>query len=398
MRISTIGYQTSALAQMEQVQSDLAKTQSQLSTGKKIQSAADDPAGEVQIVTYGTQLSASQQYVTNGNAAMTRLNLEDQALTDTTHLLQSARDLAVEANDASLTDSQRQQIAVQLQQQLQNLLSIANQKDANGDFLFSGFAARTQPFSQSGSSVVYAGDQGARLLQTSSNQRIADGDSGFSVFMNVPSGNGTFLTTAAATNTGAGTIDAGSVTDPTAWVPGTYTVQFTSATTWQVVDASNNVVTQGNYTDGGTIAFNGVQVAVSGTPAVGDQFTVTPSSGTDMFGTLSGLATTLNTPTTTAAARAQLATKIGAALQQIDTHIDHLGQVQASVGTRVNTIQTTQASAQTQQTNMQKSISQLSDVDYAAAITQLDTEQLGLQAAQQSYALLAKLSLFNYIS
>jgi len=54
--------------------------------------------------------------------------------------------------------------------------------------------------------------------------------------------------------------------------------------------------------------------------------------------------------------------------------------------------------AQNQQTNMQTSISKLSDVDYAAAVTQLSTEQLGLQAAQQSYASLAKLSLFNYLS
>jgi flagellar hook-associated protein 3 FlgL len=68
------------------------------------------------------------------------------------------------------------------------------------------------------------------------------------------------------------------------------------------------------------------------------------------------------------------------------------------VGSRVNVITSAQSSAQTQQTNLQSSVSSLQDVDYAAAVTQLNTEEVSLQAAQESYASLAKLSLFNYLS
>ncbi len=63
-----------------------------------------------------------------------------------------------------------------------------------------------------------------------------------------------------------------------------------------------------------------------------------------------------------------------------------------------NAITAAQTSAQSQQTNLQTSISGLSDVDYAAAATQLNTEEVSLQAAQESYASMAKLSLFNYLS
>jgi flagellar hook-associated protein 3 FlgL len=67
------------------------------------------------------------------------------------------------------------------------------------------------------------------------------------------------------------------------------------------------------------------------------------------------------------------------------------------VGARINSITASQSTAQAVQTSLTASVSQLSDVDYAAAITQLNTEEVSLQAAQLSYASIAKLSLFNYI-
>jgi flagellar hook-associated protein 3 FlgL len=74
-----------------------------------------------------------------------------------------------------------------------------------------------------------------------------------------------------------------------------------------------------------------------------------------------------------------------------------MSNVSASAGARVNAITASQSAAQTLQTNLTTAVSQLSDVDYAAAITQLNTEEVSLQAAQASYASIARLSLFNYI-
>jgi flagellar hook-associated protein 3 FlgL len=393
MRISTSGFQANAVDQMDTLQTALAKTQSQLASGKQLQSAADNPSAMAQVNQYNTQLSASQQYVTNQNAASANLTLEEQALSDATNLLQSARDLAVEANNSALTAAQRQDIATQLQQQLQELIGIANRTDSTGNYLFAGYEAGTQPFTQSGNSVSYAGTQGVSQLQISANQRLSGGDAGSAVFMNIPAGNGTFTTTAANGNTGTASIDTGSVTNPAAWVPDTYTITFTSPTQYQVTNSANATVATGTYSDGGTIAFNGVQIGLSGIPAAGDQFTVSPAGNASMFSTLSALANTLSSTTNPA----QLATQIGGALTQIDGAISHLGVVSASVGARLNAVSTAQSNEQSSQTNLQGSISKLSDVDYAAATTQLSTEELALQAAQESYASLAKLSLFNYL-
>ena len=393
MRISTSGFQANAVDQMDTLQAALAKTQSQLASGKQLQSAADNPSAMAQVNQYNTQLSASQQYVTNQNAASANLTLEEQALSDATNLLQSARDLAVEANNSALTAAQREDIASQLQQQLQELIGIANRTDSNGNYLFAGYEAGTQPFAQSGSSVSYAGTQGVSQLQISANQRLSGGDAGSAVFMNIPAGNGTFTTAAANGNAGTASIDTGSVTNPVAWVPDTYTITFTSPTQYQVTNSANVTVASGTYSDGSTIAFNGVQVGLSGIPAAGDQFTVSPAGNASMFSTLSALANTLSSTTNPA----QLATQIGGALTQIDGAISHLGVVSASVGARLNAVSTAQSGEQSSQTNLQGSISKLSDVDYAAATTQLSTEELALQAAQESYASLAKLSLFNYL-
>ncbi len=395
MRISTLTFTTNAQSSMQALETALANTQQQLSTGKRIQSAADDPAGMARVNQYNVELAQSKQYSTNGDAATTNLQLEEQALSDASNTLQSARDLVVQANNSSLTTAQRQDIATQLQQQLQDLVAIANRTDSSGKYLFAGYADGTQPFATSGNSTVYNGSSSVRQLQISSNQSVSQGDPGDAVFMNIPAGNGTFTTAAAATNTGGASIGAGSIVNPSAWVPDNYTLAFSSPTQYTITDSSGNPVASGSYTDGDTISFNGAQVSLSGNPAAGDQFTISPAGQTSAFSTLSNLVTTLKSTTLN---MGQLASAINGGLAQIDQAIGHFSTVSASVGSRLNSITNTQSAGTTQQTDLTASISKITDVDYASAVTQLSTEQIALQATQASYATISKLSMFNYLT
>ena len=178
MRISTLGFQTNASDQMQSLESAIAQTQSQMSSGLKLQTAADNPAGMSQVNQLNAQISASQQYQANGTALTSNLTLEEQSLSDATNVMQSARDLAVQANNSSLTASQRQDIATQLKQLLQQLVATANGTDANGNYLFAGEASTTVPFAQSGNSVAYNGSTSVSQVQISPNQRVSSGDSG----------------------------------------------------------------------------------------------------------------------------------------------------------------------------------------------------------------------------
>ena len=394
MRISTATFQNDAVTQMDSLQAAMARTQQDLSTGLSVRTAADNPTGMAQVNQMNVLVSASVQYVTNSNTAQTNLQLEEQALTDASTVMQSANSLAVEANNSALTATQRQNIATQLQQELQSLISIGNRTDSAGNYLFAGFASSTTPFTQSGTNVSYNGANAVVQVQISENQSLSMGDTGATSFMNIPAGNGTFVTSAGAANTGTAAISPGTVQDSSQWVPDTYTLSFTDPTTYQVTDSAGNVVTSGSYKDGDTISFNGAQVTVSGNPAAGDQFTISPAGKQSAFAALSNLITTLNSTTLN---NGQLATQISAAIQQINNSITNFSNVSASVGARLNAITTEQSAAATNQTNLTINIGDIVNTDYTKATTQLSTEELALQAAQESYASIAKLSLFQFL-
>ena len=395
MTISTTTFQNDAVAQMDALREAMSGTQQDLSTGLKVRSAADDPTGMAQVNQMNVELSASTQYVTNSNAAQTNLQFEAQALTDATNILQNANSLAVQANSSTLSAGQRQDIAAQLQQDLQSLTAIGNRTDSAGNYLFGGYANGTPPFAQSGSNVSYKGANAGIQVQISQDQSISIGDTGASAFMSIPSGNGAFVTSAGATNTGSASISPGSVTNPSQWVPDTYTLSFTSPTNYQVTNSGGTVIGSGTYKDGDTIAFQGAQVTVSGTPAAGDKFSIAPAGNTSVFAVLTNLVKALSSTTLN---NGQLATQIGGSIQQINSSITNFSNVSASVGARLNAITTAQSSAQTDQTNVKAAIGAITNTDYAAATTQLSTQELALQAAEQSYASIAKLSLFQHLA
>jgi flagellar hook-associated protein 3 FlgL len=397
MRISTQGIHNAALDQMMAKSAALAKTQNQIAAGTRILSPADDPIGAAQALELDRALAESQQHVKNTTAATNRLSFEEQTLGDVTSLLQRVRDLTVEANNPTLDDSARKSIMSEVQVRYQDLVDLANRKDSNGEYLFSGYSTLTQPFVQSGGAVTYQGDDGTRVLQTGPSQRVTDGHAGSDVFMNIKQGNGTFVTGAAAANTGAATIDGGSVINAAAWTPGSFTIHFTSATDYEVLDSTNTQVTTGTYSAPGTVTFNGIQVEIQGTPAQNDVFTIAPAATQNMFSTLSSLITTLQRPSASVAQNAQFATEMGTALQQIDNSLERISDVRSEVGARLSVLSDTTNNQADRQLDLKTQLSQIRDLDYADAITTLNIQLTGLQAAQQSYAKISGLNLFNYL-
>ena len=400
MRISTATFNNDAVSQMDQLETELQQTQMELSSGSQIQNAADNPIGAAEVNQMSVEVSASTQYVTNSTSANTNLSLEEQALSNSTSIMQNAVTLVTESNNSALSPADRADIATQLQQDLASLVSQANTTDSAGNYLFGGYANTSPPFTQSNGTVSYNGSDQVEQVQISANQSISGGDTGATAYMNIPTGNGTFTVSAASTNTGTASIGGGTVTDPTTYAAdaatgtGTYTISFTDPSDYQVTDSNGNVVGSGTYTDGDTISFNGAEVALNGTPAAGDSFTVAPAGTSSAFSALSNLITTLNSTTLNSG---QLTTQINAAVQQIQNSITNFSNVSASVGARINAITASQSTAASVTTTLKTNISGLQDTDYTQATTQLSTEELALQAAQESYASLEKLSLFNYI-
>jgi flagellar hook-associated protein 3 FlgL len=395
-RISSASVHTAAVSAMQRQQSALLRTQNQLASGSRLQTPADDPIAAMRVLTMEQSRASLEQYARNSDILGSRLAMGEQALADIGSLLQNVRERAIQANSGAMDEGARRSIAAEIRARAQELLDIANRQDGNGEYLFSGYSTQTQPFARSASGVTYAGDQGVRSLQIGANQRVADGFSGSEVFLRIPEGNGTF-TTATGVHNGTGSIDTGQVTNASAWVRDTYTLGFTSATTWEVRDSLNNLVSSGNYTAGQSIAFNGASVVVRGEPATGDTFTIAPAATKDIFSALDDLASSLESSDTTASGRSLVNTAVAAGLTQFDQALNHVLDTRAVVGVRLGTLDSAQTFREQTDDQLATSIGELRDLDYAEAIARMNQQLTSLQAAQAAYTRIAQLSLFDYL-
>lgn len=398
MRVSSDLLRTVFMNALSDAQQRLAKTQQQVSTGQRVNSPSDDPAASARIAQLNATLSRLDQFKSNADFATNQLGLEENALTSSIDNLQQIRELAVQANNAPLSDTDRAAIASELSQRLDALRSVANSTDVDGRHLFAGYNEGATPFTVGPSgNVVYNGDQGQRTVQVSETRFVAINDSGADVFQRIPTGNGTFTLAAGAANTGTGVLGAGTVVDQTAWVPDNYTITFLTPTSYEVRDSASALVASGSYTAGQSISFRGVAVPIDGAPAAGDTFKVAPSSTTDVFATVSSLIDALNTPAPSDTARVSLQNKVGQLLGDIDQATNHVISKRSDVGSRLQALDDETSLGADFKVQLSTTLSNIRDLDYADALTKLSQQQLGLQAAEQTFAQTQGLSLFRYL-
>src|SRR3982751_996912 len=344
MRLSTAGMHRGSIDAILEHQVKLSKTQNEVTTGKKFQTASEDPIGAARVAGLDRKLADNAQYARNSNIIQSRLSYEEQTLADITSVLQSARDSALAGANATLGQSERKMIANQVRQNLAALMDMANRQDGNGEYLFAGTSSGTRPFAQGTSGVIYQGDQTTRQIRISSTQSLTDVHTGVDAFMGVAERNGVFRTTVSAANAGNATISVGAVTNATAWVPANYTLQFTSATDWQVVDDTTptpvTIASGTGFASGQSISFLGVSVEITGTPAANDSFTIAPAQNTDIFAMLDELARTLEGDPAIAGSEAAFRAQTGASLLNLDGALERVVSVRAEVGTRLQAIDT----------------------------------------------------------
>lgn len=189
MRVSTSMLYDQSTANLNRQTAAYLKTQNQLATGRRMINPSDDPVAAARALEVTQRKDMNTQYQSNQNAATDALRTTEVSLSSLGDLLQSIRENALKAGNASLDDSQRKMIGTDLRQQFDQLMSIANAKDANGEFMFAGFGVapgQTQPYTGSVSGGVAAhGDQGQRTLQVSASRQLPVSDSGYDVFQNV---------------------------------------------------------------------------------------------------------------------------------------------------------------------------------------------------------------------
>jgi flagellar hook-associated protein 3 FlgL len=401
MRLSTAGFHRTSINAILDQQTRLAHTQQQVTSGKRFATSSEDPIAATRAAALDRTVADNKQYERNSNIVQSRLSYEEQSLADVTSLLQKARDLALQGANATLGQNERNMLVTELRSVVSDLIDVSNRDDGTGEYLFAGTSTATKPFARGTTGVNYVGDQTTRFIRVNGDQAIADGHPGTEVFMNIAEANGTFRTAVSAANLGSGTIDVGTVVDPGAWIDGNYTLRFTSATDWVVEDDTTptpvTIASGSGFASGNTLQFLGARVTVTGTPAVGDSFTIQPAQDTDMFSVLDDLIRTLSPGSGLPSDQAVFQQQTGASIAVLDQSLARVGSVRAEVGTRLNAIDNATNSREAESIDLQQLLSELRDVDYAEAIGRLNQQYAGLQAAQQAYTKIAQLSLFDYL-
>jgi flagellar hook-associated protein 3 FlgL len=398
MRIGTAFAHLSSSSMIMDAQVKMYSTQNELSTGKKVSSPSEDPVNASQIVT--AQASVSRQVSFSANQAYLEGELRqlESTLGSVGDTISTAREMLVSAGNGTFTDADRRSIANNLNSLRSQLISLGNTRGSDGQHLFSGFQSSTTPFAQSSGSVVYAGDAGSRGVMVANGLAIQSNADGQSLFMQIPTGNGTFSTGVAATNTGNAKIDTGTVTATTALTGQNYEIRLTAPATIDVVNTTTNTLVQSQaYVPGQAISFDGMQMTLTGTPAIGDRFIVTQGQTASVFDALDQAMAALNTSVLNDTDRA----KVNDAIRQASASMEQAFNValakRAEVGARMTALDTTSRVGEGLEFENKALLSALQDVDYAEAASRFASQQTGLQAALAAYAQTSKMSLFDYL-
>lgn len=216
MRVSTVDLYRRTVDNLTIQQAAINDLQLKISAGKKIIIAADDPIGATKASNLRYEISKFTQFVKNSDSAKALLEHEDSILDSVSKLYQRLRELAISAGNASLGRDDREAVATEMEERLNELQDLVNAKDSNGDYLFAGYKSKTQPVIKATSGdFVFQGDEGKRTISLSDTTFLTVLDSGKNIFFNVPTDRIEAVSSrgvASVTGSGGGLVNSGTLT------------------------------------------------------------------------------------------------------------------------------------------------------------------------------------------
>lgn len=191
MRLPTLTQFKNEAAQMAKQAERVSTLQTQITTGKKLERASDDPQLALRIQAVTDCMEHLKSYDLNSIVAQNRLALTSTSLQESVDLSSTAQALLMRGQNDTLNDADRQNIAHELKGVLNGLLGIANTQDSNGDYIFSGARISTKAYAQKNGEYTYQGGYEGNLIAIGPKHHVLFNLSGFGVFGDIPSENGT---------------------------------------------------------------------------------------------------------------------------------------------------------------------------------------------------------------
>lgn len=173
------------LAAIQQDEQNVTNATEQLSSGRRVNQPSDDPAAVAALVTNHNQASTDDQFLQNVSSLQNRLQVSDSTLNNVVTVLTRAISIGTEGANGTLSASDRQAIAGEVQGLTNQLLSLANTQ-YQGTYIFSGTAVTTQPFTLNAATntVTYNGNNNSTSVQLSNGNFVKANIPGNQLFTN----------------------------------------------------------------------------------------------------------------------------------------------------------------------------------------------------------------------
>lgn len=419
-RVSTANMYENALRNMGTRQTTLANLQENLTSGKRVLRASDDPVAAAQAERAMTRISRIQ---TEQRALDVQRNAVAQAestLGDAIGLMQEMRELVVSAGSGVFTASDRETVANQLQGLRTQLRDVANRKDTNGVPLLSALGSAAAPFLNAmGEFDGLAGQMAGSAVAI---PNALDGDSAFmfrpqrdgvfnaQVNSATPPTHGLGSSAVTSTNPSQVPVDASgnaydyqiNVTYTAGTAPGTLAAQYTIVSTPAVAvppfDGST-LFTSPDFdpSQPASVPVNdipGLSLQLTGKPQLGDTVQLTLQPSNSIFDVADSAIRDIRG----AGSSSDAAQAVAQALANMDTGLARLQNVRSYAGELLNRADRISGNQDTRSVQLEADRSRAEDLDMIKGISDFQNQQVGNEAALKSYAMVQKLSLFNYIS
>lgn len=429
-RVGTANMYDNAIRNVSARQTSLVNLQENLTSGKRVVRASDDPVSAAQAERALTRISRIQ---TEQRALENQRNAIAQAestMGDAISLVQEIRQLVVNAGNGALKPEDRKTIANQLQSLREQLSDVANRKDTNGIPLLGALGSAVNPFLgplPGNPDYEFKGQPGQ---SSNTGVSIANTLDGHSAFMFDAKRDGAY-TASVSTIPGNRTLTTSAITPvkPSAVTGNNYEIVFSvgpSATpgmataSYTIKDVTKNTSSAPfPVPDFPTDKPLSIEISAATSPAVnvpGLSFTINASPAKQADGSLAyspangdtislqpspSLFSTIDSAIKNigGAANNNAATQaVGQALANIDRGLERMYNIRSYAGELLNRADRITGDQEKRSVQLESDRSRAEDLDMIKGISDFQNQQTGYQAALQTYASVQKLSLFNYIS
>tara|TARA_B100000989_G_scaffold298593_1_gene288646 strand:- start:2190 stop:3470 length:1281 start_codon:yes stop_codon:yes gene_type:complete len=425
MKISSKLFNQQQLKQFSSTTEELQDIQNKISTGQNILKASDDPVGAVELSGLDVVKKQIEQYERNVKSASNRLSLLDKNLENLSSIMIRTQELIIQASSDTLGATDRESIALEVDEMKKEIMNIGNTQDANGSFLFSGFKTKQQPFTEDLSGkIIYNGDRGISSLSISESRMMKTTLDGGTLFQAIKDKNGNSISLftmiediSNSIRTATGGVETVQATGKAELTfqnlnPGSWSFDLTGNLGTKTITAEitgedpSEFVKQINLSGVGVVASineDGKTITLSDTtngPIKIENLSIygintAQKEPTSFFNVqpIDGAGNNIG-KTQKLYDNNQLPSKQIDNVQSTQLHIaNRIGEV----GARTNSLTRQSDALANRRLAVERDVSELKEADLAALVTDLQSKLTSMQASQQSFVKISQLNLFDYL-